>query len=66
MGQKHVNPKKEKYAKFRKEKPSSMDVRMPDLSEEQQKQKQMNEQIISNFLRFNRPVRKDKDKKGRR
>ena len=63
MGQKHVNPKKEKYAKFRKEKPSTMDVRMPELTEEQQKQKQMNDQAISNFLRFNRPFKKKDDKR---
>lgn len=66
MGQKHVNPKKEKYAKFRKEKPATMDVRMPEFTEEQQRQKLLNEQAINNFLRMNRPVRRDKDKKGRR
>jgi hypothetical protein len=63
MGQKHVNPKKEKYAKFRKEKPSTMDVRMPELSEEQNKQRHLDEQAINNFLRFNRPFKKKDDKR---
>jgi hypothetical protein len=63
MGQKHVNPKKEKYAKFRKEKPSTMDVRMPELTEEQNKQRHLDEQAISRFLRFNRPVKRDDDKR---
>jgi hypothetical protein len=63
MGKKHVNPKKEKYAKFRKEKPSTMDVRMPDLSPEQHKQKQEDEMAINRFLRFNRPPKPKDDKR---
>ena len=62
MGKKHINPKKEKYAKFRKEKPASMDVRMPELTEDQQKQKQEDEKKINMFLRFNRPPKKKDDK----
>jgi hypothetical protein len=65
MGQKHVNPKKEKYAKFRKEKPATMDIRMPDLTEEQQKQKYMDEQAIGRFFKFNRnlPTKELRDRK---
>lgn len=51
---KKVNAKKEKYAKFRKEKPSTMDLTPPDLTPEQQKQKMEDETNIDRFLRFNR------------
>lgn len=51
---KKVNAKKEKYAKFRKEKPSTRDLTPPDLTPEQQKQKMEDEKTIENFLRFNR------------
>ncbi len=51
---KKVSAKKEKYAKFHKEKPSSIDLTMPDLSPEQTKQKQEDELKISRFLRFNK------------
>ena len=65
MGKKHINPKKEKYAKFRKEKPSTMDLTMPDLTEEQQKQKQQDEMLIGKFLRFskNRPTKELRERK---
>ena len=51
---KKVNAKKEKYSKFKKEKAAVLDVNMPDLSTEQMKQKQEDENTINRFLRFNR------------
>lgn len=51
---KKVNPKKERYAKFRKEKPAVMNFTTPDLTPEQQKQKQEDEKLIDSFLRYNR------------
>jgi uncharacterized protein with WD repeat len=66
--QKKVNPKKERYAKFHKDKAASMDVTMPDLSPEQQKYKQEAEMVIGRFLRFNRnrPTPEIRDKKEKR
>ena len=51
---KKVNPKKERYAKFRKEKPAIMTFTTPNLTPEQQKQKQEDERIIGTFLRYSR------------
>lgn len=51
---KKVSAKKEKYAKFRKEKPSAMDLTMPDLSQEESNQKQKDEDKINRFLRYNK------------
>ena len=51
---KKVSAKKEKYAKFRKEKPAAPDVSMPDLTPEEQKQKQRDETKIDRYLRFSR------------
>ena len=51
---KKVNPKKERYAKFRKDKSAIMTFTTPDLTPEQQKQKQEDERIIGTFLRYNR------------
>jgi hypothetical protein len=64
---KKISAKKEKYAKFRKEKPSTMDVSMPDLSSDENKQKQDDELKINKFLRFskNRPVLSLKEKRKR-
>ena len=67
---KKVSVKKERYAKFRKEKPGTLNISMPDLSEEQQKQKREDELKLERFLRFNRnPPTKDvverKDKSKR-
>ncbi len=53
---KKVNPKRERYSKFHKEKSSAIDVSMPDLAPEQQKQKQTDEEQINRFLRFSRNV----------
>ena len=51
---KKVNLKKERYAKFHKEKPAAMDLRMPELTPEQQQQKKDAELALGRFLRFNR------------
>jgi len=51
---KKVSVKKERYSKFHKEKPGTLDISMPDLSEEQTKQRKENETKIDSFLRFNK------------
>lgn len=57
---KKVNPKKERYAKFKKEKPSAIDVSFPDLDSEQQKQKREDEEKMGRFFRFSRnPIPKE-------
>jgi hypothetical protein len=62
---KKVNPRKEKYAKFRKDKPATANVQTPDFTPEQMKQIYADEQKINRFLRFNRPhPTKGKGKKG--
>jgi hypothetical protein len=65
---KKINPKKEKYKKYHGEKAAILDVRMPDLTPDQQKQRQMDEQIVGTFLRrkMNPPVRELKDIKKKR
>ena len=53
---KKVSAKKERYAKFRKEKPSSMTFVMPDLSEEQIQQRKLDQQRVDDFWRhYRRP-----------
>jgi len=51
---KKVNPKRERYAKFRKEKSVNMTFTTPELTPEQRKQKQEDEGSIDRFLRYNR------------
>ena len=51
---KKVNPKKERYAKFRKDQPSTMTFTLPDLTPEQQKQRQEDEKNIGLFWRYNK------------
>jgi len=51
---KKISAKKERYAKFRKEKNATIDITMPELSPEQNKQKQEDEMKIGRFLRFNK------------
>ena len=62
---KKISAKKEKYLKFKKEKPSAMDLTMPDLSDEQNKLRQQDELSINRFLRFSRnpPTKEIRDKK---
>ena len=52
--EKKISAKAAKYAKFQKEKPSVLDFTMPDLTEEQNKQKQLDQDRIDRFLRSNR------------
>ena len=53
---KKISAKKERYTKFRKEKPSSMNIAVPDLSEEQLRQRKEDEQRINMFWRnYRRP-----------
>ncbi|MBU1005503.1 MAG: hypothetical protein KJ561_06740 [Nanoarchaeota archaeon] len=51
---KKINAKREKYAKFKKDKPTSMNFTVPDLTPEQRKQKQEDERNIDYFLRSSR------------
>ncbi|MBT7902724.1 hypothetical protein HN587_02600 [Candidatus Woesearchaeota archaeon] len=62
---KKVSAKKEKYAKFKKEKPGTLDISMPDLTTDEAKQKQLDETKIDRFLKFNRnpPVLSLKERK---
>ena len=67
---KKINAKKEKYAKFKRDKPSTLSFATPELTPEQQKQKQLDEASINSFLRYNknRPtlsLREKKKLKGR-
>lgn len=52
--QKKISVKKERYAKFRKDKPAALDISMPELTEEERKQKQTDEEKLGRFLRFSR------------
>ena len=65
---KKVNAKKERYTKFRKDKPSTMNFTTPDLTPEQQKQKQIDELNIDRFWRYNkrRPITKGVGAKSKR
>ena len=54
---KKVNPKKERYAKFRKDRPSTMSFNPPDLTSDQQKQKMEDERTIGMFMRYNKSKR---------
>lgn len=51
---KKVNPKRERYAKFHKEKTGTIDLSFPDLDDEQQKRKRDDDTRIDKFLKFNR------------
>ena len=52
--EKKISAKALRYAKFQKEKPGTVDIAMPDLSEEQNKQKQLDQDRIDRFLRYNK------------
>jgi hypothetical protein len=64
---KKTSAKKLKYAKFRKDKPSNLNISAPDLTPEQQKQKQIDEAKINSFLRYsrNRPSLSIREKKAK-
>jgi len=67
---KKINPKKERYLKFRKEKPSAIVMSTPDLPEEAQKERRVDEQHINDFWRhYRRPTERyvrDRDAKSKR
>ena len=52
--EKKISAKALRYAKFQKDKPATVDLTMPDLSEEQNKQKQADQDRIDRFLKGNR------------
>jgi hypothetical protein len=64
---KKKSAKKEKYAKFRKEKSAKTVYATPDLTPEQHKQQQEDDRKIGLYLRFskNRPVLSLKEKKAK-
>ena len=65
---KKVNAKKERYAKFRKERSSTMVFTTPDITPEQQKQRQEDDKNIGLFWRYNkrRPITKGIGAKSKR
>ena len=53
---KKISAKKERYTKFRKEKPSVLTIAPPELTEEQMKERRLDEQRIGEFWRsYRRP-----------
>ena len=53
---KKISAKKERYMKFRKEKPTMMTLAPPELTEEQIKERRLDEQRIGEFWRsYRRP-----------
>ncbi len=64
---KKVNPRKERYAKFRKEKPSTMNFAVPASTPEQERQKKEDDRNISLFLRntIKHPTKEVNDRKTR-
>ena len=67
---KKISAKKERYAKFRKEKPSAMIFATPDLPDEIVQQRRNDEQRINDFRRhYRRPPEKfvrERDAKAKR
>ena len=65
--EKKKNAKKEKYAKFKRDKPSAINVSSPDLTPEQQKQKLEDEGRINSYLRYakNKPTLSLREKKAK-
>jgi len=56
---KKTSAKKERYMKFRKEKPSVLTINPPDFTEEQMKERRVDEQRIGDFWRhYRRPPEK--------
>lgn len=53
--EKKVSAKKEKYSKLgNKEKPGTLDLKFPELDDEQTNMKRADEQMIDRYLRFNK------------
>ena len=48
---KKVNIKRERYAKFKKDKPGALDVRMPDLTEDVMAETRVADERIGDFWR---------------
>ncbi len=67
---KKTNPKRERYLKFRKEKPSGLLFATPDLPEEAVKERRNDEQRINDFWRhYRRPPERyirERDAKAKR
>jgi len=67
---KKTNPKREKYIKFRKEKPSNMAFTTPDIPEEQVSVRRDDEKRIDSFWRYyRRPAERfnrERDAKAKR
>lgn len=57
---KKVNPKRERYAKLKKEKPSVMTFTPPDITPEQQNQRKEDDKNIGLFWRYNKVRREPK------
>jgi hypothetical protein len=51
---KKINPKRERYSKFHKEKTGTLDINFPDLTDEQQKRKKEDEMKFERFSKFNK------------
>ncbi len=51
---KKVNPRKERYAKFKKDRPKVMNITSPDPSPDEIKHRQEDEMTINRFLRFSK------------
>ena len=64
---KKVSAKKEKYAKFRKEKSTNLSFNIPEMTPEQRKLIQEDEKKIDMFLRYNRnpPTKEISERKMR-
>ncbi|MBI2652519.1 hypothetical protein HYX00_03550 [Candidatus Woesearchaeota archaeon] len=53
---KKISAKKERYMKFRKEKPTMLTMSPPEITEEQMKERRLDEQRIGEFWRsYRRP-----------
>jgi hypothetical protein len=53
---KKISAKKERYLKFRKEKPTMLTMSPPEITEEQMKERRLDEQRIGEFWRsYRRP-----------
>lgn len=49
---KKVNVKRERYKKFHKEKPGTLDITMPEPDDEMMKQRKEDEETVGRFMKF--------------
>jgi hypothetical protein len=63
---KKLNPKKEKYAKFHREKPDAMDFSSPEFDEVEVKQQRSDLEKFDKFLRFRGRTPKEINEKKKR